>query len=142
MVFCIEILGESAFHKFLIQSGWSGRDYLFQYNRPTNSHMRAYRRIEDYQAERIDMHKATNIWPLPANLLPEAMIEPHVFIQGAQAESSGPPEARPKRRKPKAEKLAESGDLTEAGPQVALETGDKNPEPTPHPTPEENCTWP
>ena len=92
MHFCIEILGESAFHKFLIQSGWSGRDYIFQYNRSTNSHMRAYRRIEDYYAERVDMHKAANIWPLLGNLLPAERIEPHIFTQAVEIAPSGVPD--------------------------------------------------
>ena len=84
MVFCIEILGESAFHRFLVQSGWSGRDYIFKYNRHTNSHMRAYRRMEEYYAERVDMHKATNIWPLLGNLLPEEQVDPDVFVDGGE----------------------------------------------------------
>lgn len=90
MIFCIEILGESAFHPFLIQSGWSGRDYLFKYNRLTQSHMRAYRRVEDYRAERVDMHKSANIWPLLANWLPEELVEAQVFTEpkGDEAEVS------------------------------------------------------
>jgi len=80
MYLCIEILGENPFHKNLIQSGWSGKDFVFQYNRHTNSHMRAYRTREDYLAERVDLHKAANIWPLLFNLLPQEQIEPHVFI--------------------------------------------------------------
>jgi len=79
MFFCLEILGESAFHKYLVQSGWSGRAYVFRYNRHTKSHVRAYREIADYLAERVDVHKAANIWPLLGNLLPEDQIEPHVF---------------------------------------------------------------
>ena len=79
MFFCLEILGESAFHKYLVQSGWSGRSYVFRYNRPTRSHVRAYRCIEDYLTERVDVHKAANIWPLLGNLLPEDQVEPHVF---------------------------------------------------------------
>ena len=79
MFLCIEILGESPFHKFLAQSGWSGKDYLFHYNRFTNSHLRAYRNLDDYYAERVDLHKSANIWPLIANLLPEERLEPQVF---------------------------------------------------------------
>ena len=79
MFFCLEILGESACHKYLIQSGWSGRAYAFRYNRPTHSHLRAYRSMDDYYAERVDVHKSANVWPLLANLLPEDQIEPHVF---------------------------------------------------------------
>ena len=79
MFFCLEILGESAFHKYLVQSGWSGRSYVFRYNRPTRSHLRAYRFIGDYLAERVDVHKSANIWPLLGNLLPEDQVEPHVF---------------------------------------------------------------
>jgi hypothetical protein len=81
MFFCLEILGESAFHKYLVQSGWSGRAYVFRYNRPTHSHVRAYRCLEDYLAERVDVHKAANIWPLLGNLLPAEKIEPQVFAE-------------------------------------------------------------
>jgi len=83
--FCIEILGESSFHKFLVQSGWSGKDYVFHYNRHTHSHMRAYRRLEEYHAERVDLHKSANVWPLLGNLLTAEKIEPHVFV-GVQEE--------------------------------------------------------
>jgi len=79
MFFCLEILGESSFHKYLVQSGWSGRAYAFRYNQPTRSHMRAYRRLEDYLEERVDVHKAANVWPLLGNLLTAEQIEPHVF---------------------------------------------------------------
>ena len=81
MYLCIEILGESPFHKFLLQSGWSGRDYHFHFNRHTNSHLRAYRTIEAYHAERIDLHKSANVWPLLFNWLPEEKIESHVFAE-------------------------------------------------------------
>jgi len=77
---CIEILGESAFHKFLIQSGWSGKDYTFTFNAATGSHMRAYRRLEDYYAERVDLHKTADVWSLVANLLPAERIDPAVFV--------------------------------------------------------------
>jgi len=77
---CIEILGECAFHKFLIQSGWSGKDYLFFYNAATGSHLRAYRCVEDYYAERVDLHRRSEIWSLVANLLPEDQIDPAAFI--------------------------------------------------------------
>ncbi len=80
-VFCIEILGESSVHKFLVQSGWSGKDYVFFYNRHTGSHLRAYRDIEEYRAERVDMHKSANIWPLLGNLLPEDSVDPHLFVK-------------------------------------------------------------
>lgn len=79
MFFCLEILGESACHKYLVQSGWSGRAYAFRFNRPTRSHVRAYRCIEDYHAERVDIHKSANVWPLLGNLLPTDQLEPHVF---------------------------------------------------------------
>ena len=81
MFFCLEILGESAFHKYLVQSGWSGRAYVFRYNRPTRSHVRAYRCLEDYLAERVDVHKAANIWPLLGNLLPAEKVESHAFAE-------------------------------------------------------------
>ena len=84
-VFCIEILGESPVHKFLVQSGWSGKDYVFFYNRHTGSHLRAYRDIADYRAERVDMHKSANIWPLLGNLLPLESVEPHLFVQHGEA---------------------------------------------------------
>src|SRR5690606_11715493 len=77
---CIEILGESAFHKFLNQSGWSGKDYAFRFNRATGSHMRAYRRLDDYYAERVDLHKTAHIWSLVANVLPAESIDPEVFV--------------------------------------------------------------
>jgi len=98
MFFCLEILGESAFHKYLVQSGWSGRAYAFRYNRPTRSHVRAYRRIEDYQAERVDIHKSANIWPLLGNLLPEEQIEPHVFAEVAAKKEPAPDSTAGKRR--------------------------------------------
>ncbi|MEI8233469.1 MAG: hypothetical protein WCH57_02150 [Verrucomicrobiota bacterium] len=99
MFFCLEILGESAFHKYLVQSGWSGRAYVFRYNRPTRSHLRAYRCLEDYLAERVDVHKAANIWPLLGNLLPAEKIEPHVFAETPGRSSESAPEpAAPKRR--------------------------------------------
>jgi len=98
--FCIEILGESAFHKCLVQSGWSGKDYAFYFNRPTNSHIRAYRRIEDYRAERVDLHKSANIWPLLGNLLPAQEIEPHLFVDGG-ASGPQPPSRRKGRGRPK-----------------------------------------
>ncbi len=79
MYFCLEILGESSFHKYLVQAGWSGRSYVFRYNPPTQSHVRAYRQLGDYLAERVDVHKAANVWPLLGNLLPEDQLEPHVF---------------------------------------------------------------
>jgi|GEM_PF-2469171 len=100
--FCIEILGESPVHKFLVQSGWSGKDYTFFHNRHTGSHLRAYRNIEDYRAERVDMHKSANIWPLLGNLLPEEMIEPHLFVarenarQGIQPAPADPILASPR----------------------------------------------
>lgn len=87
--FCIEILGESVFHKFLVQSGWSGKDYAFHYNAPTNSHVRAYRDLASYRKERVDLHKSANTWPLLGNLLEESEIEAHAFVDGA-------PQATPK----------------------------------------------
>ena len=92
MFLCIEILGESAFHKFLIQSGWSGKDYVFHYNRHTNSHMRAYRTVEEYYAERVDMHKSINVWPLLGNMLPADRIESQVFTD-ARGRSTGTTQA-------------------------------------------------
>ena len=90
MFFCLEILGESAFHKYLVQSGWSGRSYVFRYNRPTRSHLRAYRCIEDYLTERVDVHKSANIWPLLGNLLPEEQIEPQVFADSLTKKEAAP----------------------------------------------------
>ena len=98
MFFCLEILGESAFHKYLVQSGWSGRAYVFRYNRPTHSHVRAYRCIEEYQAERVDVHKSANIWPLLGNLLPEDQIEPHVFADSLKKKEAAPEPPPAKRR--------------------------------------------
>ncbi len=86
-IFVVEILGEGAFHKFLLQSGWSGKDYLFHYNTPTNSHMRAYRSIEEYRAERSDLHKSATVWPMMGNLLPADQIEAHVFVSPPPAAS-------------------------------------------------------
>lgn len=79
-IFCVEILGESAFHKVLVQSGWSGKDYVFQYNEATQSHVRAYPAFEDYLAERVDMHKASNVWPLLGNLVDAALLTPEVMV--------------------------------------------------------------
>jgi len=93
MFFCLEILGESAFHRYLVQSGWSGRAYVFRYNQPTRSHVRAYRCLEDYLAERVDVHKAANIWPLLGNLLPGEKIDPEVFAEvpgGSRASAQEP----------------------------------------------------
>jgi len=98
MYFCLEILGESAFHKYLVQSGWSGRAYVFRYNQPTHSHLRAYRCIEDYYAERVDVHKSANIWPLLGNLLPEDKIEPHVFADSLHKTEPATESATAKRR--------------------------------------------
>jgi hypothetical protein len=98
MFFCLEILGESAFHKYLVQSGWSGRAYVFRYNQPTHSHVRAYRRLGDYLAERVDVHKAANIWPLLGNLLPEDQLEPHVFADSLTPKDAAPESATTKRR--------------------------------------------
>jgi len=107
MFFCLEILGESAFHKYLVQSGWSGRAYVFRYNQPTHSHLRAYRSIEDYYAERVDIHKAANIWPLLGNLLPEDQIEPHVFADSLNKTepASEPGTAKRKGRTPHSKEL-------------------------------------
>lgn len=99
MFFCLEILGESAFHKYLVQSGWSGRAYAFRYNQPTHSHIRAYRCLEDYLAERVDVHKAANVWPLLGNLLPEDQLEPHVFAESLNPQEAAPERAGVKRRK-------------------------------------------
>lgn len=99
MFFCLEILGESSFHKYLVQSGWSGRSYVFRYNQPTHSHVRAYRCIDDYRAERVDIHKSANVWPLLGNLLPREELEAHVFAE-APAQKKEQEPARPKRRGP------------------------------------------
>ncbi len=112
-VFCIEILGESPVHKFLVQSGWSGKDYRFFYNRHTGSHLRAYHDIDDYRAERVDMHKSANIWPLLGNLLPEEAVEPHLFVPRedihGRASAPIPVSAPPKMPKtPKAPKASAS----------------------------------
>ncbi|MEI6350060.1 MAG: hypothetical protein WCP06_03020 [Verrucomicrobiota bacterium] len=117
MYLCIEILGESAFHKFLIQSGWSGKDYVFHYNRHTNSHMRAYRSLEDYYAERIDMHKSVNIWPLLGNMLPEERIEPQVFSDAGGKSA------------PRVEKAAFGGRKGRARVEVAMEKSSEPEEP-------------
>lgn len=111
MFFCLEILGESAFHKYLVQSGWSGRAYAFRYNRPTRSHVRAYRCIEDYQAERVDIHKAANIWPLLGNLLPEEQIEPHVLVDTVPKMATVPitPEVKKRDRNRIREEAAQDG---------------------------------
>lgn len=122
--FCIEILGESSFHKFLVQSGWSGKDYVFHYNRHTQSHMRAYRRIEEYYAERVDLHKSANVWPLLGNVLPGEKVEAHVFVDAGEKLSrsqdvpiaAAPPETS-SRRKPR---LARAGARAGTGP----DTGD------------------
>jgi hypothetical protein len=93
---CIEILGEPPFHRALNQSGYSGRDYLFFFNAPTRSHLRAYRTLECYLAERVDMHKAANIWPLMPNLLRADQIEPQCWTSPARA--STPRKARKGRK--------------------------------------------
>lgn len=93
-IFCIEILGESSVHKFIVQSGWSGRDYVFFYNPATMSHVRAYRRLEDYLAERVDMHKSANVWPLLANLIEEERLEAITLI-GEASETSRKPRRKP-----------------------------------------------
>ena len=85
-VFCIEILGENAFHPFLLQSGWSGKDYPFFYNPATGSHMRAYREIEAYRAERVDLHKSANIWPILGNVLDASEVAPHLFVDAPPVE--------------------------------------------------------
>ncbi|MCX6967869.1 MAG: hypothetical protein NTZ46_08860 [Verrucomicrobia bacterium] len=91
-------MGESAFHKYLVQSGWSGRSYVFRYNRPTRSHLRAYGCIEEYLAERVDVHKSANIWPLLGNLLPEDQLEPHVFADSLSNNEKAPAPVATKRR--------------------------------------------
>lgn len=111
MYFCLEILGESAFHQYLVQAGWSGRSYVFRYNKPTQSHVRAYRRLEDYLAERVDIHKAANVWPLLGNLLPEERIEPQVFaeVPGGGGEAASTPEDSKPKRKSRTAKETEEG---------------------------------
>ena len=81
MYFCLEILGESPVHAYLMQSGWSGKAYVFRYNKATRSHVRAYREMSDYLAERADVHKAANVWPLLGNLLAEEDLDPAVFAE-------------------------------------------------------------
>lgn len=98
MYFCLEILGESSFHKYLVQSGWSGRSYAFRYNQPTHSHVRAYHSIEEYRAERVDIHKAANVWPLLGNLLPEDQLEAHVFVESAAQKKDQEPARASKHR--------------------------------------------
>ncbi len=93
-IFCIEILGENAFHPFLLQSGWSGKDYPFFYNAKTGSHMRAYRSIEAYRAERVDLHKSANVWPILGNLVEEDEVAAHVFVDEAPE-----PQSKPRPRK-------------------------------------------
>ncbi len=79
----IEITGEPGFQKTLCQSGWSGRDYPFFYNRHPDpkkcSHIRAYRSLDIYLAERVDMHKAANVWPLMPNFFTADEIEPQCW---------------------------------------------------------------
>jgi hypothetical protein len=86
----IEILGEPPFHKALNQSGYSGKDYLFFYNSQTHTHMRAYRRLEIYLAERVDMHKAANVWPLMPNMLTPDLVEPQCWTTAAPASEEKP----------------------------------------------------
>ncbi len=88
-VFCLEILGESSFHKFLVQSGWSGRGFVFRYNPATKSHIRAYRSIDDYLAERVDIHKAANVWPPLANLLPADQVADETYAEPFGSEAKG-----------------------------------------------------
>ncbi len=85
--FCIEILGESSFHKCLVQSGWSGKDYAFFYNAPTGTHLRAYRDLKSYLAERVDLHRSANVWPLLGNLIEADRLEAHTFVD-AEAPTS------------------------------------------------------
>ena len=106
MFFCLEILGESAFHKHLVQSGWSGRAYAFRYNNYTRSHVRAYRCMEDYLSERVDVHKAANVWPLLGNLLPEEMLEPQVFAESLTRKEPAPETAKRRGRGGKANEMA------------------------------------
>ena len=80
-VFCLEILGESSCHQHLVQQGWSGRSYVFRYNPPTNSYVRAYHRIHDYRAERVDIRENNSGWCLVANLLPENQIDEIVYAK-------------------------------------------------------------
>jgi len=120
MYLCIEILGESPFHKFLTQSGWSGRDYLFKFNRATNSHMRAYRHVEAYRTERVDLHKSANIWPILANLLPSEQIDPQVFTDADRPAPPPAPEAPRKKARPrKVEPAAEGGKVLESDGECA-----------------------
>jgi len=89
--FCIEIVGESVFHPVLLQSGWSGKDYIFHFNPATQSHLRAYASIEEYRLERVDMHKAENIWPLLGNLLPREKIDEKAFVGEPPRAEAKPP---------------------------------------------------
>ena len=84
MYFCLEILGESSLLPYLMQAGWSGRSYVFRYNKATRSHVRAYREMADYLAERVDLHKAANVWPLLGNLLTEEQLDSVAFVEGAE----------------------------------------------------------
>ena len=63
--------------------------------------------MDDYYAERVDVHKAANVWPLLGNLLPEDQIEPHVFADShsVKAEPTETPhEAAPVKRRGRAHK--------------------------------------
>ena len=118
LIFAVEISGEGAFHKFLVQSGWSGKDYLFHYNAPTNTHMRAYHSIEAYRAERVDMHKTATVWPIMANLLPVDQVQGHVFVDAPVATEA------PKTEVQKQEAATVPGVQTEASSAGEEEEGD------------------
>ena len=63
--------------------------------------------MDDYYAERVDVHKAANVWPLLGNLLPEDQIEPNVFADShsAKTEPIEPPhEDAPVKRRCRAHK--------------------------------------
>ncbi len=102
----IEILGESAFHKFLIHSGWSGKDYHFHYNRHTGSHIRAYPTLKHYLEERADLHQVGASWALLANWLPQEEIDPVAMVapveEAAKAQDRAQhqePEEAPRKRR-------------------------------------------
>jgi len=77
-IFCIEILGEGSRRKTLVHTGWSGKEFFFFYNSKTDSHLRVYRSVDEYRAERVDLH-ARSSWFLLGNILPEDKIDAEIL---------------------------------------------------------------
>jgi hypothetical protein len=112
-IICVEITGEGIYHNCLNWDGFSGKPYRFFRNYGTGSYVRAYRKLEDYLAERDDMHITHGVWALKFNLIDPGLIskecyttpepatkaEPEPLIEEESTEEETPTTRRPGRPK-------------------------------------------